>query len=104
MPLDPPHPRYNFAVGNFRRLPNRAISNVTDQIGLSGKAFHSVVRQQVGLTPKPTAASSVPESSETYRSQQQLHRLAANRPDCVIRPAHFIHDFRAFSGIIRLLT
>jgi hypothetical protein len=51
-PLDPPHPAVRFAVGNFRRLPNRAISSVTDQIGLSERRFIQLFAQQVGLTPK----------------------------------------------------
>jgi AraC-like DNA-binding protein len=100
-PLAAPHPAVRFAVGNFRRLPNRPISNVTDQIGLSGRHFIQLFAQQVGLTPKLYC--------RVQRFQKVLRHVArsTNSIDWTqialtcgyFDQAHFIHDFRAFSGI-----
>jgi AraC-like DNA-binding protein len=98
---DPPHPAVRFAVGNFRRAPNRAISTVTDQIGLSERRFIQLFAQQVGLTPKLYC--------RVQRFQRVLRHIARCN-DCIdwteialtcgyFDQAHFIHDFRAFSGI-----
>jgi AraC-like DNA-binding protein len=100
-PLDAPHPAVRFAVGNFRRLPNRAISSVTDQVGLSAGRFIQLFSQQVGLTPKVFC--------RVQRFQRVLRQIARSA-ECIdwaevalscgyFDQAHFIHDFRAFSGI-----
>ena len=99
--LDPPHPAVRFAVGNFRRVPNRAISSVTHQIGLSERRFIQLFAQQVGLTPKLYC--------RVKRFQRVLRHIARCR-ECIdwaeialtcgyFDQAHFIHGFRAFSGI-----
>ena len=100
-PPDPPHPAVRFAVGNFRRLPNRAISSVTAQIGLSERRFIQLFAQQVGLTPKLFC--------RVQRFQGVLRQIARNAEaidwteialSCgYFDQAHFIHDFRGFSGI-----
>jgi transcriptional regulator GlxA family with amidase domain len=102
-PLEPTHPAVSFAVDNFRRRPTRPISSVTDQIGLSDRRFIQLFSQQVGLTPKLFC--------RVQRFQQVLRnitRAAANSgidwPQIALTcgyfdQAHFIHDFRAFSGI-----
>ena len=99
-PLDPPHPAVQFAVGNFRRLPNRAVSSVTDQIGLSERRFIRLFAEQVGLTPKLFC--------RVQRFQKVLRHIARSSSidwteialSCgYFDQAHFIHDFRAFSGI-----
>jgi AraC-like DNA-binding protein len=97
----PAHPAVRFAVGNFRREPNRAISTVTDQLGLSERRFIQLFAQQVGLTPKLYC--------RVQRFQRVLRHIARSR-ECIdwtdialtcgyFDQAHFIHDFRAFSGI-----
>jgi transcriptional regulator GlxA family with amidase domain len=89
-----------FAVGNFRRLPNRAVSSVTDQIGLSERRFIRLFAEQVGLTPKLFC--------RVQRFQKVLRHIARSSSidwteialSCgYFDQAHFIHDFRAFSGI-----
>jgi AraC-like DNA-binding protein len=98
---DRPHRAVRFAVGNFRRVPNRAISTVTDQIGLSERHFIQLFAQQVGLTPKLYC--------RVQRFQRVLRHIARCK-NCIdwteialacgyFDQAHFIHDFRAFSGI-----
>jgi AraC-like DNA-binding protein len=100
-PPVPPHPAVRFAVGNFRQLPNRAISCVTDQIGLSERRFIQLFAQQVGLTPKLFC--------RVQRFQGVLRQIARSAEaidwtqialSCgYFDQAHFIHDFRGFSGI-----
>jgi methylphosphotriester-DNA--protein-cysteine methyltransferase len=94
------HPAVRFAVDNFERQPCRAISAVTSQIGLGERRFVQVFAQQVGLTPKLFC--------RVQRFQQVLERIADGGPmewsgvalDCgYYDQPHFIHDFRAFSGI-----
>ena len=100
-PLDPPHRAVRFAVGNFRRRPNQAISHTTDQIGLSDRHFIQLFAQQVGLTPKLYC--------RVQRFQKVLRHITRSTKsidwtqialNCgYFDQAHFIHDFRAFSGI-----
>ena len=94
------HPAVRFAVDNFQRRPHRAISQVTDQIGLSERRFIQVFAEQVGLTPKLFC--------RVQRFQKVLRHIARSESidwtqialSCgYFDQAHFIHDFRAFSGI-----
>jgi AraC-like DNA-binding protein len=102
-PIEATHPAVSFAVHNFRKRPQRRISAVTDQIGLSDRRFIQLFSQQVGLTPKLFC--------RVQRFQQVLRNIASLATNSAIDwpqialtcgyfdQAHFIHDFRAFSGI-----
>jgi len=95
------HPAVAFALREFRNLPQtRTIADVTGQIGLSAKRFIEVFNGEVGLTPKVFC--------RVRRFQSALHQLRKGQPvawagvaaDCgYFDQAHFIHDFRAFSGL-----
>ena len=95
------HPAVAFALNEFHGAPHtRTIADVTGQIGLSAKRFIQVFSEEVGLTPKLFC--------RVRRFQRVLRRIGAGRPvewaavavDCgYFDQAHFIHDFRAFSGI-----
>ncbi len=101
--IDPTHPAVSFAVENFRHRPQRPVSAVTDQIGLSDRRFIQLFSQQVGLTPKLFC--------RVQRFQRVLRNITSLAASSVIDwpqialtcgyfdQAHFIHDFRAFSGI-----
>jgi AraC-like DNA-binding protein len=102
-PLEPTHPAVSFAVENFRQRPTRPVSSVTDQIGLSDRRFIQLFSHQVGLTPKLFC--------RVQRFQKVLRNItrtaagsAIDWPQIALTcgyfdQAHFIHDFRAFSGI-----
>ncbi|HEX3120946.1 MAG TPA: helix-turn-helix domain-containing protein, partial [Candidatus Acidoferrum sp.] len=103
-PAEPTPPAVSFAVDNFCRRPNHAISAVTEQTGLSDRRFIQLFSQHVGLTPKLFC--------RVQRFQQVLRNIVSTAAaDSVIDwpqialtcgyfdQAHFIHDFRAFSGI-----
>ena len=77
-----------------------AVSQVADQLGLSHKHFIDCFRAQVGLTPK--------RFCRVRRFQRALAGIGAGgavdwaQLACAcgyFDQAHFIHDFRAFSGL-----
>jgi AraC-like DNA-binding protein len=95
------HAAVGFALRRFTALPNVAtVAGVTGQIGLSPKRFIQIFRDETGFTPKVFC--------RIRRFQQALGLLESRRSvewanvalDCgYFDQAHFIHDFRAFSGI-----
>lgn len=94
------HPAVCFALKELQSLPTRPISDVTGQIGLSQRRFIQVFNEEVGLTPKLYC--------RVRRFQQVLHLIKQEQQvewadvasTCgYFDQAHFIHDFRAFSGL-----
>jgi AraC-like DNA-binding protein len=95
------HPAIAFALTAFDRVPLTAnIGAVTDAIGMSAKRFIERFKTQVGISPK--------RYCRIRRFQQALAR--AHRGHSVEWPqvalecgyydqAHFIHEFRSFSGL-----
>lgn len=96
-----PHPAVAFALREFHAVPHaQTVAEVTDRIGLSPRRFISVFTGAVGLSPK------------TYCRVQRFQAAlcAISRGERVVwtdvaascgyyDQAHFIHDFRAFSGL-----
>jgi AraC-like DNA-binding protein len=95
------HGAVGFALRRFMAAPHViTVASVTDQIGLSPKRFIQVFRDETGFTPKVFC--------RIRRFQQALDRMEGRKSvawtkvalDCgYFDQAHFIHDFRAFSGI-----
>ena len=95
------HGAVGFALRRFMAAPHATtIAGVTDQIGLSPKRFIQIFRDETGFTPKVFC--------RIRRFQQALDLMEAASSvewakvalDCgYFDQAHFIHDFRAFSGI-----
>lgn len=95
------HPAVAFALNQFHWTPeSKKVSTVTDIIGMSPRRFINVFRNEVGLTPKLFC--------RVRRFQQVLRQISAGSrihwPNVALEAgyfdqAHFIHDFRAFSGI-----
>jgi len=95
------HPAVTFALREFHGLPHtRTIADVTGRIGLSAKRFIDVFSDEVGLTPKLFC--------RVRRFQRVLRQVGKGWPvewaavaaDCgYFDQAHFIRDFRAFSGL-----
>lgn len=95
------HPAVAFALREFHRVPHiRTVSDVTEQIGLSPRRFIQVFSAEVGLTPKLFC--------RIRRFQEVLHLIGSGQhvdwADITLAcgyfdQAHFIHDFRAFSGL-----
>jgi AraC-like DNA-binding protein len=95
------HGAVGFALRRFMAEPHVAtVAGVTNEIGLSPKRFIQVFRDETGFTPKVFC--------RIRRFQQALDQMDGHRSvewakvalDCgYFDQAHFIHDFRAFSGI-----
>jgi AraC-like DNA-binding protein len=95
------HPAVAFALHELRGAANvRKLGDVARETGLSQRRFIQLFREQVGTTPKLH-----------YRIQRFQHALNAIEMGCRIEwadlalscgyydQAHFIRDFREFSGI-----
>jgi AraC-like DNA-binding protein len=95
------HRAVAFALSEFHGAPEtQKICDVTGRLGLSARRFIDVFRREVGLTPKLFC--------RVRRFQKVLRHISAGRTvdwaeialTCgYFDQAHFIHDFRAFSGI-----
>jgi AraC-like DNA-binding protein len=94
-------PVVEYAVENFLLRPaTTRITEVADKTGFSSRRFIELFKQHVGMTPKLFC--------RVRRFQKVLRRITSGRPvnwsgtalECgYFDQAHFIHDFRAFSGI-----
>lgn len=95
------HPAVAFALNELQAVPHtRNITDVIQHTGLSQRRFIQVFKDEVGLTPKLFC--------RIRRFQEALHLIRnGERVDWMdialtcgyFDQAHFIHDFRAFSGI-----
>jgi len=95
------HRAVGFALGLFRNIHTApAIADVSDRIGISSRRFIQLFSNEVGLTPKLFCR---------VRRFQQVLQVIHRGDDCdwadlaascgYFDQAHFIHDFKAFSGI-----
>jgi AraC-like DNA-binding protein len=95
------HPAVAFALTAFDRNPlTTKIGVVTDAIGMSAKRFIERFKAQVGVSPK--------RYCRIRRFQRAFARAHRGHPldwpqvalDCgYCDQAHFIHEFRSFSGL-----
>jgi len=95
------HPAIAFGAATLARPSNTLqVQNVVDRVGLSARHFKELFREQTGLTPK--AFQRVRRFQQVLQalhnnSQEQGAALAAT---CgYYDQAHFIHDFKHFSGL-----
>jgi AraC-like DNA-binding protein len=95
------HPAVSYALAAFDHAPQTtSIAAVTDRVGLSAKRFIERFKGEVGLTPKRYCRVRRFQRAliETDRGPQA--DWASVALDCgYFDQAHFIRDFRAFSGI-----
>ena len=94
------HPAVAYALGEFNPERATSVTEVTGRIGMSPKRFIQLFQKEVGLTPKLFC--------RVRRFQKVLRAIGMGRRiewadvalDCgYFDQAHFIHDFRAFSGL-----
>ena len=95
------HPAVAYALCQFHQRSHQGkIDEVTQCIGLSPRRFIELFHRQVGLTPK--AFCRVRRFQRVLRSIHQKLEVdwAQIALDCgYYDQAHFIHDFRNFSGL-----
>jgi len=94
------HRAVAFALRELSVVPQtRTIAEVTDAIGMSQRCFIDRFRDEVGMTPKLFAR--VQRFQEVVKTVHPLREVdwADVAAACgYFDQAHFIHDFRAFSG------
>ena len=95
------HPAVGFALRALAGMPPaQTIADLSDRIGLSQKRFIQVFGDAVGLTPKLFCR--IQRFQQVVRMVGQGQRVdwADVAVSCgYFDQAHFIHDFRAFSGL-----
>ncbi len=95
------HDAVGFALRRFMAEPHAAtVAGVSDQIGLSPKRFIQVFRDETGFTPKVFCRIRRFQLALDLMDGRKSVEWAKVALDCgYFDQAHFIHDFRAFSGI-----
>ena len=95
------HPAVAYALNEFHSTPAaKRIATLTDEIGISPRHFIDIFRNEVGLSPKLFC-----RIRRFQRALRQISRGAEiHWPSVALDAgyfdqAHFIHDFRTFSGI-----
>jgi AraC-like DNA-binding protein len=94
------HPVVAFALRAFRSPEPTSVAGVVERTGFSARRFIALFTREVGLTPKLFL--------RVQRFQHVVRRLHADHEPALADVAltcgyydqsHFIHDFRAFSGV-----
>jgi AraC-like DNA-binding protein len=95
------HPAVIHALRDFQAVPqDRTIAEVIKHIGLSPRWFNELFRSQVGLPPKLYCRLRRFRAALTLIGQQPQPDWAELACACgYFDQAHFIRDFRAFSGL-----
>jgi AraC-like DNA-binding protein len=95
------HPAVALALKEFRSMGHlRLVGDLTAQIGLSPRRFIQVFREEVGLTPKLFwRIRRFQEVLHLIQKEGQVEWADVALTCGYFDQAHFIHDFRAFSGL-----
>lgn len=98
------HPAVAFALKEFQSVAPytsiRTVSDLTGQLGLSQRRFIQIFREEVGLTPKLFCRiQRFQKTLHLIRREQQVKWMDIALSCGYFDQAHFIHDFRAFSGL-----
>lgn len=95
------HPAVAFALKKFGDVPHsRTVSDVSDRTGLSRRRFIRVFSEEVGLTPKRFCrVRRFQEALRLIEGEQRLDWGEIALGCGYFDQAHFIRDFRAFSGL-----
>ena len=94
------HPAVRYARAEFQKASGRlSVAEVTDRVGLSSRRFIELFRNEVGLTPKVFArVARFRRALRAIESSTEVDWAALAASCEYFDQAHFIHDFRAFSG------
>lgn len=95
------HPAVAFALEEFRSVPHgRTVSEVTARTGLSPRRFIQSFSEEVGLTPKLFCRVRRFQEALRLCAGEERIRFGELALACgYFDQAHFIRDFRAFSGL-----
>jgi len=95
------HPAVRFALAAFLGRPDMAtVRAVSDAVGLSPKRFIERFKAEVGITPKHYCRVLRFQRALTQaHAAVEVNWTAVALSSGYYDQAHFIHDFRAFSGL-----
>jgi AraC-like DNA-binding protein len=95
------HPAVGFALARFLGgTPVGGVGKVADRVGLSRRRFIEAFRTEVGLAPKLFCRiQRFQEVLAQIEGQRRVAWAAVAQTCGYFDQAHFIHDFRAFSGL-----
>lgn len=95
------HPAVAFALHEFCGAPNRAVSGIVDRTGFTWRRFTDLFRREIGLAPKAFArVQRFQRAVQTIGGSGAEIDWADTAQQCgYYDQGHFIHDFRAFSGL-----
>jgi len=95
------HPAVARALRQFRRAtPGFSVAEIAGQVGLSQRHFIQLFRNHVGLTPKLFLRIQRFQRALQAAGARQRVDWADLALDCgYFDQAHFIHEFRTFSGL-----
>jgi AraC-like DNA-binding protein len=95
------HPAVAAALTELQCVPHpQPLADLTERIGLCHRRFIQVFREAVGLTPKRFCR--IPRFQDVVRRigrRQRIEWVDVALACGYVDQAHFIHDFRAFSGL-----
>ncbi len=94
------HRAVRYARTEFQTATGRlSVAEVTERVGLSSRRFIELFRNEVGLTPKVFArVARFRRALRAIESSADVDWAALAASCEYFDQAHFIHDFRAFSG------
>ena len=89
-----------YALASIVRNPgSRRLHQLSDQIGYSQKHFIDLFRQQVGVSPKQfLRIMRFQKAIYAIETSQHIRWSQVSRDSGYYDQAHFIHDFKFFSG------
>jgi AraC-like DNA-binding protein len=95
------HAAVDYAVTQFQRSPTVvSVATVVERTGLSPRRFIAAFRDQVGLTPKVFARlCRFRRAIQVLQGRSQVDWVDTAVSCGYFDQSHFIHDFRAFSGM-----
>jgi len=95
------HPAVGYALGELCTAPSQPLMRIAEGIGISSRRFIELFRHEVGMPPKVFARVRRFQSAvQTIGGRAPTIEWAHVAADCgYYDQAHFIHDFRAFSGL-----
>lgn len=95
------HPAVRFARQQFCRRPHQiSVARVLGEISLSQRHFIQVFHEQIGLTPKAFCrVRRFQRILETVHGAEEVDWADVALECGYYDQAHFIHDFREFSGL-----
>ena len=93
------HPAVHFALTQLLSQKNQKMSDLADKVNLSQRRFIQVFKNQVGLSPKLfSRVMRFQEMIKAIGQKNDIDWLDVALSVGYFDQAHFIHDFKEFSG------